>query len=134
MTAMEEEGAPPSLDVSQRTDGRSASQLRPLQCSRGLLARAHGSATWSQESTRVMAAVYGPKPAAMRKENAERAVVEIIWRAKNGLPGSYEKEAEVVVRRSLEFIILTALHLNTAISVILQVISDDGSVSFFPML
>ena len=35
--------------------------------------------------------------------------------------GSYEKEAEVVVRRSLEFIILTALHPNTAISVILQV-------------
>ena len=36
-----------------------------------------------------MAAVYGPKPAAMRKENAERAVVEIIWRAKNGLPGIF---------------------------------------------
>ena len=35
----------------------------------------------------MMAAVYGPKPAAMRKENAERAVVEITWRAKNGLPG-----------------------------------------------
>ena len=36
-----------------------------------------------------MAAVYGPKPAAMRKENAERAVVEITWRAKSGLPGTY---------------------------------------------
>lgn len=34
-----------------------------------------------------MAAVYGPKAAAMRKEDPERAVVEIIWRAKNGLPG-----------------------------------------------
>lgn len=40
------------------------------------------------------------------------------------LAGSYEKEAEVVVRRSLEFIILTALHPNTAISVILQVTSN----------
>jgi hypothetical protein len=40
------------------------------------------------------------------------------------LAGSYEKESEVVVRRSLEFIILTALHPNTAISVILQVTSD----------
>lgn len=37
------------------------------------------------------------------------------------LAGSFEKEAEVVVRRSLEYIILTALHPNTAISVILQV-------------
>lgn len=35
-----------------------------------------------------MAAVYGPKAAAMRKEDPERAVVEIIWRAKNGLPGN----------------------------------------------
>jgi polyribonucleotide nucleotidyltransferase len=47
MTAMEVV-ASASLDVSKRTDGRSASQLRPLECSRGLLTRAHGSATWSQ--------------------------------------------------------------------------------------
>lgn len=36
----------------------------------------------------MMAAVYGPKPVAMKKENAERAVVEIIWRARSGLPGN----------------------------------------------
>jgi len=118
----------PSFNVAERTDGRSASQLRPLECSRGLLTRAHGSATWSQENSTVMAAVYGPKPAPMKKENAERAIVEITWRSKSGLPGSFEKEAEVIVRRSLESIILTALHPNTAISVILQVISDDGSL------
>ncbi|XP_024373657.1 exosome complex exonuclease RRP46 homolog isoform X1 [Physcomitrium patens] len=123
-----EVGAAPSLNVAERADGRSASQLRPLSLSRGLLTRAHGSATWSQENTTVLAAVYGPKPAAMKKENAERAIIEVVWRAKSGLSGSYEKDAEVVVRRSLEYIILTALHPNTAISVILQVINDDGSL------
>ncbi|CAN1148950.1 Exosome complex exonuclease RRP46 homolog [Linum perenne] len=31
-----------------RNDGRTANQLRPLACSRSILHRAHGSASWSQ--------------------------------------------------------------------------------------
>ena len=31
-----------------RIDGRKANQLRPLTCSRNVLNRAHGSASWSQ--------------------------------------------------------------------------------------
>lgn len=31
-----------------RVDGRTANQLRPLACSRNILNRAHGSASWSQ--------------------------------------------------------------------------------------
>jgi hypothetical protein len=38
--------------------------------------------------------------------------------------GNFEKEAELVLRRSLEYIILAALHPNTGISIILQVISS----------
>lgn len=33
---------------TDRADGRKANQLRPLACSRNVLNRAHGSASWSQ--------------------------------------------------------------------------------------
>ncbi|XP_002993020.2 exosome complex exonuclease RRP46 homolog [Selaginella moellendorffii] len=111
-----------------RGDGRSADQIRPLACTTGLLHRAHGSARWSQEKSIVLAAVYGPKAVSGKQENAERATVEVIWKAKAGLSGSSEKEAEVILRRTIEYIIMAAQHPNTGISVIVQVVSDDGAL------
>ncbi|BBN05429.1 exosome complex component RRP46 [Marchantia polymorpha subsp. ruderalis] len=111
-----------------RIDGRTANQLRPLLCTRGLLERAHGSARWQQENTIVMAAVYGPKNVSGKRENSERATVEIIWKMKSGLPGNAEKEAEVIIRRTLDYIVLSAMHPNTGISIIFQVVHDDGAV------
>lgn len=35
-----------------RADGRTPNQLRPLSCSRGVINRAHGSASWSQGNLR----------------------------------------------------------------------------------
>ncbi|KAI5065301.1 hypothetical protein GOP47_0019996 [Adiantum capillus-veneris] len=78
------------------------------------------------ENTIILAAVYGPKAISGRKENPECAIVEVIWKPKTGIAGSNEREAEFIVKRTLEHIILTAMHPNTAISVIIQVVNDDG--------
>jgi exosome complex component RRP46 len=48
---------------------------------------ADGSALWKQDASSVLAAVYGPKQASMRKEDAERAVVEVIFKSTTGLSG-----------------------------------------------
>ncbi|KAG6772680.1 hypothetical protein NC652_017745 [Populus alba x Populus x berolinensis] len=69
---------------TDRDDGRSPSQLRPLSCSRNVLHRAHGSASWSQGDTKVLAAVYGPKAGTKKNENPEKACVEVIWKPKRG--------------------------------------------------
>lgn len=111
-----------------RPDGRNLNQLRPLVCSRGLLHRADGSARWSQENTAVLAAVYGPKAISGWRENPERAILEVLWKPKTGIAGTSEKEAEFVLKRTLEHIVLTAMHPNTAISVIIQVLNDDGGL------
>ncbi|KAH7445218.1 hypothetical protein KP509_02G113000 [Ceratopteris richardii] len=112
--------------VHDRPDGRNPNQLRPLVCARGLLHRADGSARWSQDNTIVIAAVYGPKAISGRRENPARAVLEVIWKPKMGMAGPSEREAEFILKRTLEYIVLTAMHPNTAISVIIQVVSDDG--------
>ncbi|KAB1204364.1 hypothetical protein CJ030_MR8G014185 [Morella rubra] len=142
-----------------RVDGRTANQLRPLACSRSVLNRAHGSASWSQGDTKVLAGVYGPKAGTKKNENPEKTCIEVIWKPCTGqiggtikplvalfltnkfdgiwdiiftlkLKGNPEKEYEMIVKRTLQSICILTIHPNTTISVIVQVVSDDGSVSF----
>nr|CAD1845034.1 unnamed protein product [Ananas comosus var. bracteatus] len=113
-----------------RLDGRNANQMRPLTCSRNLLHRAHGSARWSQGDTIVLAAVYGPKAGTRKGDDPEKASIEVIWKPKTGQIGKQEKEYEMILKRTLQSICLLTSHPNTTTSVIVQVVGDDGSVSF----
>jgi len=70
-----------------RPDGRSPNQLRPLACSCSVLHRAHGSSSWAQGETKVLAAVYGPKAGTKKNENPEKASIEVIWKPKTGQIG-----------------------------------------------
>ncbi|CAL5394981.1 unnamed protein product [Camellia sinensis] len=89
-----------------RVDGRTPNQLRPLACSRNTLNRAHGSATWSQGETKVIAAVYGPKAGTKKNENPEKACIEVVWKPKTGQIGKPEKEYEMILKRTLQSICL----------------------------
>ncbi|KAM1091566.1 hypothetical protein ACFX13_019328 [Malus domestica] len=113
-----------------RVDGRTPNQLRPLACSRGFLNRAHGSASWTQGDTKVLAAVYGPKAGTKKNENPEKACIEVVWKPKTGLSGKLEREYEMILKRTLQSICILTLNPNTTTSVIVQVVNDDGSVSF----
>lgn len=113
---------------TSRPDGRSPNQLRSLACSRGLLHRAHGSARWSQDNTIVLAGVYGPKASSGKNENPEKAILEVSWKPKTGLSGKKEKECELILKRTLDYIFLSAVHPNTTTSIILQVVNDDGAL------
>ncbi|EEE60325.1 hypothetical protein OsJ_13416 [Oryza sativa Japonica Group] len=113
-----------------RADGRNPNQLRPFSCTRNPLDRAHGSARWAQGDTIVLAAVYGPKPGTRKGENPEKASIEVVWKPMTGQIGKQEKEYEMTLKRTLQSICLLTVHPNTTTSVILQVVGNDGSVSF----
>ncbi|KAL9230330.1 hypothetical protein vseg_005696 [Gypsophila vaccaria] len=112
----------------ERADGRTQHQLRPLACSRSSLHRAHGSATWSQGDTKVIAAVYGPKAGTNKNENPEKACFEVIWKPKTGQVGKPEKEYEMILKRTLQSICILTINPNTTTSVIIQVVNDDGAL------
>jgi hypothetical protein len=61
---------------------------RTLVCELSVLGRADGSAKWSQGQTVVLAAVYGPRSAPPRREMADRAVVEVVFKPRSGLQGA----------------------------------------------
>ncbi|CAN1148943.1 Exosome complex exonuclease RRP46 homolog [Linum perenne] len=104
-----------------RNDGRTANQLRPLACSRSILHRAHGSASWSQGETKVLAAVYGPKAGTKKNEDPEKACIEVIWKPKTGQIGKEGKECEMIMKKTLQSICLLTINPNTTTSIIVQV-------------
>nr|XP_007139880.1 hypothetical protein PHAVU_008G066200g [Phaseolus vulgaris]ESW11874.1 hypothetical protein PHAVU_008G066200g [Phaseolus vulgaris] len=111
-----------------RPDGRSANQLRPLACSCSVLHRAHGSSSWAQGETKVLAAVYGPKAGTKKNENPEKASIEIIWKPKSGQIGKVEKEYEMILKKTFESICIRTIYPNTTTTVIVQVLHDDGAL------
>ncbi|KAL6524080.1 exosome non-catalytic core subunit rrp46 [Orobanche minor] len=113
--------------ASEREGGRRANQLRPIDCSRNVISRAHGSASCSHGETRVIAAVYGPKAGTKKNENPEKASIEVIWKPKTGQSGKPEKEFEMILKRTLQNICLLNVHPNTTTSIIVQVVHDDDA-------
>jgi len=111
-----------------RGDGRTDQQIRPIQIEQGLLNRADGSVRFSQGKTSVLIGVYGPIQVPTRKEKIDRATVEVIWKPISGQKTNFDVEKASLVRQSLESIILVHLHPRTLISVIVQVIQDDGAL------
>ncbi|KAM9047175.1 exosome complex component RRP46 isoform 1-T1 [Megaptera novaeangliae] len=106
--------------------------LRHFACEQNLLSRPDGSASFLQGDTSVLAGVYGPAEVKVSKEIFNKATLEVTLRPKIGLPGVAEKSRERLIRNTCEAVVLGALHPRTSITVVLQVVSDAGSVSFPP--
>ncbi|KAF5843055.1 ribosomal protein S5 domain 2-type protein [Dunaliella salina] len=107
--------------VPSRQRGRLPLQMRTLVSELSLLNRSDGSAKWSQDGSSVVAAVHGPRLANPRREDAEKAIVEVVFKPRAGIQGHREREMEHIIRRTLEGIIILGMHPRTSIMVVLQV-------------
>ncbi|KAG8448816.1 hypothetical protein GDO86_015767 [Hymenochirus boettgeri] len=103
-------------------------QLREFGCEQSLLSRPDGSAIFIQGDTSVLAGVYGPAEIKVSREIHNKATLEVILRPKVGLPAVQEKNQEQLIRETCESVILGSLHPRTSISIVLQIISDAGSL------
>jgi exosome complex component RRP46 len=120
--------APTMSATDVRADGRRATMMRSLKTERSLLSRADGSARWEQDGSVVLAAVYGPRGIQARKENTEAMLIEVVYRPASGMQTSADKESEMVIRRTLEQVVLTGMHPRLGIQVVIQVVSGDGAM------
>ncbi|NWU87208.1 EXOS5 protein, partial [Onychorhynchus coronatus] len=82
----------------------------------------------SAGDTSVLAGIYGPAEAKLSKELPDRATLEVLLRPKVGLPGVLERSREQQLRQTCEAVVLGVLHPRTAITLVLQVLSDAGSL------
>ncbi|XP_027951612.1 exosome complex component RRP46 isoform X2 [Eumetopias jubatus] len=122
-------------DAKSRTESGTESgprvsgcSLRHFACEQNLLSRPDGSASFLQGDTSVLAGVYGPAEVKVSKEIFNKATLEVILRPKIGLPGVAEKSRERLIRNTCEAVVLGTLHPRTSITVVLQVVSDAGSL------
>ncbi|KAI9151088.1 exosome non-catalytic core subunit rrp46 [Blastocladiella emersonii ATCC 22665] len=111
-----------------RPDGRTNGMLREMNCSRGLLHRADGSAQFSAHKTSVLCGVYGPTEVKLRDEELDRATLEVVFKQNIGMAGPRERAIETTVRSTLEPLIKLNLHPRTLIQVTLQTVQGDGSL------
>ncbi|KTG36312.1 hypothetical protein cypCar_00010530 [Cyprinus carpio] len=106
---------------------QSYSVLREYGSEQSLLSKPDGSSTFVQGDTSILAGVYGPAEVKVSKEIYDRATVEVLIQPKMGLPGVRERAREQCVRETCEAALLLTLHPRSSVTVILQVIHDDGS-------
>ena len=90
------------------------------------LSQSDGSAVVNLGLTCVLAAVYGPADCRGKKENAEKAVVEVTFKPKVGQSVCEDKAIENVIQKTFETAIVTLLHPRTSINIIVQEVQNDG--------
>lgn len=121
-----------SSQSTARSDGRELNQIRPPRLElRPVNKRADGSARFSMGGTMVMAAVHGPREFKKfrHRELSDRAVLEVVVRPRVGRPGNWERQLEGLLRSQLEHVVLHKEYPRTLITIIVHVISSDGSVA-----
>ena len=111
----------------RRADGRSDSTLRPLSCEFGTLQNCDGSAVWKSGQTSVLAAVHGPiAPRQSQNESSDGCIVSLV--IKSGSGGAYDAEWESFLTQQLYACVVRESYPRCVISIILQIVNDDGSV------
>nr|CAG4708472.1 unnamed protein product [Naegleria fowleri] len=97
-----------------------------MQAELGVLQKADGSCKFSMGKTIVICSVNGPE--ASMKEKGDGAIVDVIFQPRDKRPSEEEKEYEMMIRESLENVILLSLYPRTIITISVQVVQDDGSL------
>uniref|UniRef100_A0A3B1IUU6 Exosome complex component RRP46 n=1 Tax=Astyanax mexicanus TaxID=7994 RepID=A0A3B1IUU6_ASTMX len=106
----------------------SGSVLREYGSEQNLLSKPDGSATFLQGDTSVLAGVYGPAEVKVNKEIYDRATLEVVVQPKVGMSSVRERAREQCVRETCEAVLLSTLHPRSSLTLILQVVHDDGSL------
>jgi exosome complex component RRP46 len=77
----------------------------------------------------VLCSVTGPAEVKVRNELMDKAFIEVVFKPASGLPSTKEKALEHFLTQTLSSVILGTLHPRSAITIVVQVVNDDGSVS-----
>ncbi|XP_054855265.1 exosome complex component RRP46 [Eublepharis macularius] len=112
----------------KRFDSGDLPALRRILCEQGLLSRPDGSASWIQGDTSVLVGIYGPTEVKVSKEIYDKATFEVLLKPKIGLPGVYERSREQMIKKTCEAVVLGTLHPRSSITIVIQVVTDAGSL------
>lgn len=110
---------------------KQGNQLRPFSLEFGVLKKAQGSVKLAQGETNIIVAVYGPSEVKPKHELYDKAQIEVVFQPRKGVSQEKEKLYESFILNSLESIIISSQYPRSSITIIIQVVSEGGSVIFF---
>jgi exosome complex component RRP46 len=103
--------------------------LRKVSVDMSTLNNADGSCCVEQGDTKVLVAVYGPLEVSRRKDELlDKATVKLQFTRQSGRARPSDRLIESQLKDAVGSIVLGSLHPRSSLSVIVQVIADDGSV------
>jgi exosome complex component RRP46 len=108
---------------------RNKTEFRKSSVTLGFLDRSDGSCEYSQGDSKVVVAVYGPMEVKPKFEKTDKATIEVVFKPKSGLNSPKDKEMEHMLLSTLEEFIVSKLYPRSSITVIVQVLNDNGSVN-----
>ncbi|KAM0789429.1 hypothetical protein ACM66B_000254 [Microbotryomycetes sp. NB124-2] len=129
-------GRSSSAQMNERDDGRSALQVRPIYLETGMVTEAAGSAYIEAGRTKLVCAVYGPKPTppsapfnAKARLNVEIKFAPFSSGVRRFVPGKDTEAADLsaVLQQSLLPAIRLELLPKSQIDLFLTVLESDGS-------
>ncbi|RKP27061.1 exosome component Rrp46 [Syncephalis pseudoplumigaleata] len=115
------------MSGSSRADGRTATQLRPMSASQGVLARADGAVRFGFGDALAICSVNGPMEAKLKEEQLDRATIEVQYRPATGVPGVRARVMEAAIRDIVEASVLANHHPRTLVQVTVQHLNEAGS-------
>ncbi|EFC46265.1 predicted protein [Naegleria gruberi] len=110
--------------ILRRDQRKTSNQLRDMQVELGVLGKADGSVKFSQGNTTVICSVCGPESS--MKEKGDQAIIDVMFQPRDKKASEEEKEYELIIRQTLENVILTNIYPRTVITISIQVVQYDG--------
>ncbi|KAF8517045.1 exosome component Rrp46 [Hysterangium stoloniferum] len=117
-----------------RSDGRSASALRPLEIVLETLDRVDGSASFAFGQIKALASVSGPIQVRLAAELPSKATFEVSVRPLSGVPGTDSKSFAAVLRSSLVPSLILTQNPRTLIQLVVQSLSPTPTPFTYPSL
>jgi exosome complex component RRP46 len=110
---------------------RNKTEFRKSSVTLGFLDRSDGSCEYSQGDSKVIVCIYGPMEVKTKFEKTDKATVEVVYKPKSGMTTPKDKEIEHMLLSTLEEFIVSKLYPRSSITVVVQVVNDNGSVNCF---
>lgn len=107
----------------------SKTTLESISVEKGILNKAQGSVKVTQGETSIIVAIYGPSEVKPKHELYDKAQIEVVFQPRKGITQEKEKLYEDFIQKSLETIICSSQYPRSSITIIIQVVSEGGSVN-----
>ena len=117
-----------------RKNNRDIKEIRQIGASFDVIKESTGSVRLHQGNTSVICSIAGPTAVKQKNEKIDAATIEVIFVPSCKISDPKDREFEMICQTVAEQMIICSMYPRSLISICIQEVHNDGSVSFFAPL